>query len=481
MLISPNKGGYTWVLDRATGKFINAWPLAKNINWIYRHRQGGQAARSQRSGSRQADPGLPQHRRRPKLEPWRVRPKTGLFYTTAIEWCQQLTVQKEEPKTGNTFFGGIFELRKPPIGKQGGHFDARDPVTGKIKWTYNQSIRCWPQPWPPRATSFSPAIPKVTSSRWTQPLARSSGTSRPAQAIVDHHHLCGERQTVHRGPGGLGLCTGRPHDAAMAGSGRLSQEAARSSCSHYPSEVDRNSLLSMSCAMGADIDGAQIFKLRCSVGYCHGAEGKPGRAPKLRDRDFEAPYLNKVVTDGISKSSMPGFKEILKPAEITAVVNYVLSLSGKPPQPVQQETQPAPATANLEKGKALFFDSNNEANCGVCHAIDDSGTAIGPDLRKLKLTSEQLFSVITNPPKSKVTKLTLKSGETVTGIVTEDNGKTIRIHDTEGLPPVLRSIAKEDIAKSEKIESQVMPKTYGAQYTKDQLTEIIRYLRGAAF
>jgi putative heme-binding domain-containing protein len=241
------------------------------------------------------------------------------------------------------------------------------------------------------------------------------------------------------------------------------------------------SLLSMSCAWGADIDGAQIFKLRCSVGYCHGAEGKPGRAPKLRDRDLEAPYLNKVVTDGIPKSSMPGFKEILKPAEITAVVNYVLSLSGKPPQQTQQETQPAPATANFEKGKALFFDANNAANCGVCHAIDESGTAIGPDLRKLKRTPEQLYAAITNPPKSKVTKLTLKSGETVTGILAEDSGKTVRIYDTEGLPPVLRNIAKEEITKSETIQSQVMPKTFGTQYTKEQITEIIHYIRGAAF
>jgi putative heme-binding domain-containing protein len=178
---------------------------------------------------------------------------------------------------------------------------------------------------------------------------------------------------------------------------------------------------------------------------------------------------------------MPGFKEILKPDEIAAVVNYVLSLSGKPPQQIQQETQPAAVTANFEKGKALFFDANNEANCGVCHAIEDSGTSIGPDLRKLKRTPEQIYSAITDPPKSKLTKLTLKSGETVTGILAEDNAKTVRIYDTEGLPPVLRNIAKEEIAKSETIQSQVMPKTYGTQYTKEQISEIIRYIRGAAF
>ena len=39
VLVTPNKGGYTWVLDRVTGEFLNAWPLVENINWIERHRR----------------------------------------------------------------------------------------------------------------------------------------------------------------------------------------------------------------------------------------------------------------------------------------------------------------------------------------------------------------------------------------------------------------------------------------------------------
>ena len=227
-------------------------------------------------------------------------------------------------------------------------------------------------------------------------------------------------------------------------------------------------LLSISCAFSAEIDGSQIFKTRCSIGYCHGSEGKPGRAPKLRERDFTGAYLLKVITDGIPSSSMPAFKGLLRPDEITAVVNYVLALSGK--APVQQaatgETAPA---ANFDKGKALFFDAANENNCGVCHAIDGAGTAIGPDLRKLKRTRAELIASIENPPKSKLTKLTLKNGDTVQGIPTGDS----RIWDTEGLPPVLRNVNKEEVAKTETIEGQVMPKP---QYSKEQLNEIVSYM-----
>ena len=63
-------------------------------------------------------------------------PKTGLFYTTGIEWCQMLTVQKEEPKPGEPFFGGIFELHETPSGDTGSHFDAYDPVTGEKRWSF---------------------------------------------------------------------------------------------------------------------------------------------------------------------------------------------------------------------------------------------------------------------------------------------------------------------------------------------------------
>lgn len=227
-------------------------------------------------------------------------------------------------------------------------------------------------------------------------------------------------------------------------------------------------LFSISCAFSAEIDGGQIFKTRCSIGYCHGSEGKPGRAPKLRERDFTGAYLNKVITDGIPSSSMPAFKGLLKPAEITAVVNYVLALSGKAPVQQTEAVEPA-TTANFDKGKALFFDAANENNCGVCHAIDGAGTAMGPDLRKLKRTRAELIASIENPPQSKLTRITLKNGDTMQGIPTGD----ARIFDTEGMPPVLRNINKEEIAKIETIQGQVMPKT---QYSKDQMDEIVSYI-----
>ena len=136
ILVNPNKGGYTWVLDRTNGKFSNAWPLAENINWIK-----GIDAEGNLLGRNEAPIG------KPTLicpaigggRSWNhaaYSPKTGMFYSTGLEWCQQLTVRKEDPKPGAEFMGAVFEFRKPPQGEAGGHFDAYDPVSGKKHWTY---------------------------------------------------------------------------------------------------------------------------------------------------------------------------------------------------------------------------------------------------------------------------------------------------------------------------------------------------------
>jgi len=34
LIVHPNKSGFVWVLDRVTGKFVNAWPYVDTITWV---------------------------------------------------------------------------------------------------------------------------------------------------------------------------------------------------------------------------------------------------------------------------------------------------------------------------------------------------------------------------------------------------------------------------------------------------------------
>ena len=33
-ILNPSKSGHVWLLDRASGEFLSAWPLVENFNWI---------------------------------------------------------------------------------------------------------------------------------------------------------------------------------------------------------------------------------------------------------------------------------------------------------------------------------------------------------------------------------------------------------------------------------------------------------------
>jgi alcohol dehydrogenase (cytochrome c) len=136
LLVNPNKGGYTWVLDRATGEFITAWRFGENVSWITAvDEHGDLLGRNEPvkdkptlicpsvSGSRSWNHGS-------------YSPKTGFFYTPVIEYCDLITPRDEAAVPGAPSFGGGFEMKRPPQGEAGGHIDAFDPVSGKRQWSY---------------------------------------------------------------------------------------------------------------------------------------------------------------------------------------------------------------------------------------------------------------------------------------------------------------------------------------------------------
>ena len=136
LLINPNKGGYTYVLDRTNGEFIGAWPHADNITWIT-----GVGAKGELLGRNEPPPNVPVFLC-PSIcggRSWNhaaYSPKTGLLYQTGLEFCQEVTAEKQEVEMGDEWIAAEFELRPPPDGEPYSHFDAYDPVTGEKKWTY---------------------------------------------------------------------------------------------------------------------------------------------------------------------------------------------------------------------------------------------------------------------------------------------------------------------------------------------------------
>lgn len=120
--------------------------------------------------------------------------------------------------------------------------------------------------------------------------------------------------------------------------------------------------------MRAAIEGGRAaFRVNCVQCHGSGAAGSKGY-PNLRDddwlwggtiKDIETTLINGIRqpgNDATRQSLMPNFGKdgILPPADIAAVADHVLSLTGK-------------STANA-RGAQLFAD-----NCAACHGADAKG------------------------------------------------------------------------------------------------------------
>ena len=116
--------------------------------------------------------------------------------------------------------------------------------------------------------------------------------------------------------------------------------------------------------------GAATFKTWCAQCHGSGAAGAKGY-PNLQDDDWlwggDIEAIHTTITHGIrspddddtrfNDMAAYGRDELLEPAQIEEVVNYVLSLSGDPMD-----------ASKVEAGKVVF-----EENCVSCHGEDGTG------------------------------------------------------------------------------------------------------------
>jgi alcohol dehydrogenase (cytochrome c) len=135
VILHPTKGGYIWVIDRATGEFLKAWPFAKNINWVAGITENGKLV-----GRREPEIGkstlvCPSVVGAKNWNQGTYSPMTGLLYLPVQELCNDLIAQTQEVSEGSGFTGGTWRMKAPPGGKIEGSIAAFQPTTGELKWS----------------------------------------------------------------------------------------------------------------------------------------------------------------------------------------------------------------------------------------------------------------------------------------------------------------------------------------------------------
>ncbi len=137
---------------------------------------------------------------------------------------------------------------------------------------------------------------------------------------------------------------------------------------------------------------------------------------------------------------------------------------------------------SAEIGKKIFV----EASCGTCHKYDGQGGAVGPELTdvfiKWKDDREAILREILDPSACIDEKYAMHTvltvdGQTISGLIQAETDEAVTlIADPESGKPTV--IPQDDVEEFVKMKTSMMPKGLLNQYTKDEILELMAFLRG---
>lgn len=193
-------------------------------------------------------------------------------------------------------------------------------------------------------------------------------------------------------------------------------------------------------------------------------EMKSGRIPKTELSAFQARQIRSFENEELSAALANVWGELRESSEDKRkmIEEWTAKLS---PDTLAQ--------ADLSQGRVLF-----SGICGACHTLYGEGGKIGPDLTgsnraDLSFLLENIFdpsSVVSAD--FRMTLLTLNDGRVLTGIVAEENDKTLTLRQAAEET----RIEKSEIEKRDVSPVSVMPEGLLLAFTEDQVRDLIAYL-----
>jgi mono/diheme cytochrome c family protein len=184
--------------------------------------------------------------------------------------------------------------------------------------------------------------------------------------------------------------------------------------------------------------GETVFSKSCATGYCHGARGANGGAPRVAARGFDQGFIRNTVTNGVSGTAMPAFGTVLSRADLNAVIAYVASLNGVT-NLVGNSGPPGAAIVRLSgdaaRGRDLFSDSvRGFARCSTCHEVAGIGIPIATPIAQVPASAVALKALAT----PQVSTATVGS-ESMPALVVSKKANAVVFYDLTTPPPVLRT------------------------------------------
>jgi mono/diheme cytochrome c family protein len=198
-------------------------------------------------------------------------------------------------------------------------------------------------------------------------------------------------------------------------------------------------LAALSPAQDLVKQGEAVFSKSCATGYCHGARGTNGGAPRLAARGFDQGFIRNTVMNGIPNTAMPAFGNLVSfsRADLNAVVTYVAFLNGITPTTTLQGlgNPAAKLTGDAARGRELFSDSvRSFGRCSTCHEVGGIGVPIATPIARVPADAAALKALAT----PQVSTATIGS-ESMPALVVSKKANAAIFYDLTSAPPVLRT------------------------------------------
>jgi mono/diheme cytochrome c family protein len=222
--------------------------------------------------------------------------------------------------------------------------------------------------------------------------------------------------------------------------------------------------------------GEQVFAKSCATGYCHGAKGTPGGAPRLAGRGFDQAYIGATVASGIPGTGMPAFAGTLSLPELVAVVAYVATLNGiaNPNVNAGPPAATAPAgpvlSAEAARGRDLFSDAvRGFARCSTCHEVNGIGIPVATPISQIPANAQALKTLATPQVLTAIL-----GAESMPSLIVSQTSRVI-FYDLTTSPPVLRTVDPASVTISG--GSTWKHSMVTASYNEGDMAAVLAYLR----
>jgi len=164
-----------------------------------------------------------------------------------------------------------------------------------------------------------------------------------------------------------------------------------------------------------------------------------------------------------------------KDPAVKALAERLLTVSARP-EALAEASQALALKPESANGRAVF-----NAVCASCHRLDRQGHAVGPDLFDIRRqTKENILFHVVNPDAEIAPAFTAylaeaKDGRVLSGILVGDTPTSITLRGPLG---VETSLLRADLAKLEALPGSLMPTGLEAGLSKQQLADLLAYLKG---